>query len=502
MKKKHLTAKTSHQSIAFVPINICMYFRIVIYIGNNMINVVKRLTVITLSCAGILNSLPAQTDSGQSGADIINEVKHSTEWDLQTCINYALQQNITIRKNRINEKSTQIDVKTAKAALFPSLSFSSSHNIVNRPYQESSNMISGSQVISSSSKTSYNGNYGLNASWTVYNGNKRLNTIKQEKLNNKIAELDVAASENNIQQTIAQTYIQVLYAAESVKVNQSTLELSEAQCNRGKELYNAGSISKSDLAQLESQVSTYRYQLVTSQATLQDYKLQLKQLLELDGEQEMNIFYPSLSEESVLIPLPAKKDVYATALSLRPEIEAEKLNVEASELNIDIAKSGYIPSVNLTAGIGTNHTSGSDFTFGEQIKNGWNNSIGLSVSVPIFNNRQTKSAIQKAKLQHETSMLNLLDEQKNLYKTIEGLWLDANSAQQRYVAAGEKLKSTQKSYDLVSEQFNMGMKNTIELLTEKDNLLQAQQELLQAKYMAILNSQLLKFYQGEVLTLN
>ena len=159
--------------------------------------------------------------------------------------------------------------------------------------------------------------------------------------------------------------------------------------------------------------------------------------------------------------------MYISALSLRPEIEASKLNVEASELGIGIAKSSYLPTISLSAGIGTNHTSGSDFTFGEQVKNGWNNSIGLSVSVPIFNNRQTKSAVQKAKLQYETSMLSLLDEQKTLYKTIEGLWLDANSAQQRYAAANEKLKSTQISYELISEQFNLGMKNTIELLLKR-----------------------------------
>lgn len=215
----------------------------------------------------------------------------------------------------------------------------------------------------------------------------------------------------------------------------------------------------------------------------------------------MNVYLPALSNENVLLPLPTKKDVYMSALTLRPEIEASKLSVEASELGIDIAKAGYLPTISLSAGIGTNHTSGSDFTFGEQVKNGWNNSIGVSVSVPIFNNRQTKSAVQKAKLQRETSLLSLLDEQKTLYKTIEGLWLDANSAQQRYAAANEKLRSTQISYDLISEQFNLGMKNTVELLTEKNNLLQAQQEQLQAKYMAILNTQLLKFYQGDKLAL-
>lgn len=475
-----------------------------------MINV-RRLTVIVFLGAGMLSGISAQDSSVQvnilseAQKEIQNEdqskVALPTQWDLQSCINYALEQNITIRKNRINAESTQIDVKTAKAALFPNLSFSTGQNVVNRPYQESSSMVSGSEIISSSSKTTYNGNYGLNASWTLYNGSKRLNTIKQEKLNNQAAELDVATSENNIQESIAQAYIQILYAAESVRVNENTLQVSIAQRDRGQELLNAGSIAKSDFAQLEAQVSTDRYQLVTAQATLQDYKLQLKQLLELDGENEMNIYLPALSDENVLSPLPAKKDVFMNALTIRPEIEASRLDVEASELGINIAKAAYLPTISLSAGIGTNHTSGSDFTFSEQVKNGWNNSIGVSVSVPIFNNRQTKSAVQKAKLQRETSMLNLLDEQKILYKTIESLWLDANSAQQRYAAANEKLKSTQISYDLISEQFNLGMKNTVELLTEKNNLLQAQQEQLQAKYMAILNTQLLKFYQGDKLVL-
>lgn len=453
----------------------------------------------TVLGAGMLTGISARNASLQ--ADTLTEVKLPAQWDLQSCIDYALEQNITIRKNRITAESTQIDVKTAKAALFPSLSFSTGQQVVNRPYQESSSRVSGSEIIKTNSKTSYNGNYGLNASWTLYSGNKRVKTIRQEKLNNQVAQLDVATSENSIRESIAQVYIQILYAAESVRVNENTLQVSMAQRDRGQELLNAGSIARSDFAQLEAQVSDDQYQLVTAQATLQDYKLQLKQLLELDGENEMNIYLPVLSDEHVLSPLPAKKDVYVSALALRPEIEASKLNVSASELEIDIAKSGYLPTISLSAGIGTNHTSGSDFTFGEQVKNGWNNSIGLSVSVPIFNNRQTKSAVQKAKLQYENSVLSLLDEQKALYKTIESLWLDARSAQQRYAAANEKLKSTKISYDLVSEQFNLGMKNTVELLTEKNNLLQAQQEQLQAKYMAILNAQLLKFYQGENITI-
>ena len=149
----------------------------------NMINV-RRLTVMTFLGAGMLSGISAQVSPLQ--VDTLKETKIPDQWDLQSCIDYAKEQNITIRKNRITAASTQIDVKTAKAALFPSLSFSTGHQVVNRPYQETSSRVSGSEIISSNSKTSYNGNYGLNASWTLYNGNKRLKTIQQEKLNNQM----------------------------------------------------------------------------------------------------------------------------------------------------------------------------------------------------------------------------------------------------------------------------------------------------------------------------
>ena len=463
------------------------------------------MTVISLCAAStcVGNAMPQTQETAIGTQQQDSTQTLPAQWNLQACIDYALQQNITIRKNRLNAESAEVDVKTARAALFPSLTASVSQRIVNRPNSQTNTIIDGDNITSSQSKTSYNGSYGIDANWTLYNGSKRLNTLKQQRMNNRIAELGVAESENTIEESITQIYVQILYAAEAVKVNEATLDVSRAECERARALLAAGSIARSDLAQLEAQVSTDKYQLVTAQATLQDYKLQLKQLLELDGEKEMTLYIPTLGDENVLSPLPSKTDVYRSALTLRPEIEAGRLNVKASELDINIARSGYIPTISLSAGIGSTNTNGNDFTFGEQIKQNWNNSLGVTVSVPHYEIRlrRTESAVQKAKIQKQNSELDLLDNQKNLYKTIEGLWLDANSAQQRYVAAIEKLRSTQTSYDLIQEQFNLGMKNTVELLTEKNNLLNAQQETLQAKYMAILNTQLLKFYQGEQITL-
>lgn len=448
-------------------------------------SIMKQISLIILSCLLLLPAgMNAQDDMPQ-------------QWTLRDCIDYALEHNITIRRNRISVESTQEDVKTAKADFLPSLSGNISQRIVNRPNSASGTIISGDNITTSESKTSYNGSYGIDANWTVYNGSKRVNTVKQQQLNSRMAELSVDESENSIEESITQLFVQILYSDEAVKVNESTLEVSRQQYERGRQLFDAGSIASSDLAQLEAQVSSDNYQLVTAQTTLQNYKLQLKQLLELDGDFEMALDMPRMDDSSVLIPLPSKDDVYQTALNLRPEIESGKLNIESSDLSIKLARAGYIPSLSLSAGIGTTNANGSDFSFSEQVKQNWNNSIGLTLSIPIFDKRQTKSAVNKAKLQRQTSQLDLLDNQKTLYKTIESLWLSANSAQQQYVAAIQKLKSTQASYALVNEQFSLGMKNTVELLTEKNNLLSAQQETLQAKYTAILNAGLLRFYQGE-----
>lgn len=425
----------------------------------------------------------------------------SKQWSLQDCINYALEKNIKLQQDKIALEESDVDVKTAKASLFPSLSFNTGHNVINRPYQQNSSTVSGTEIISSDNKTTYNGNYSLSAQWTLWNGGRRLNNIKQQKTARDIASLSVSETENMLQEEITKLFVQILYADESVKINKSTLETSEANFRRGEELFKEGSISKADLAQLESQVGNDKYQLVTSESTLRNYKLQLKQLLELDGTDEMTLALPTLSDEQVMKVLPSQADVYQTALTTRPEIQSGQLSIDNAKLGIKTAKAGYMPTISLSASSSSTTNSASTNNWAQQMKYGWNNMIGVSLSIPIFDNRQNKSNVQKAKLQYSNSQLNLATKQKELYSTVETLWLDALNAQQQYAAADTKLKSSQTSYDMVSEQFTLGMKNTVELLTEKNNLQSAQQQRLQAKYMAVLDRALLDFYAGNKIEL-
>ena len=423
-------------------------------------------------------------------------------WSLQDCIDYATEHNIQLQKSKVTEQQGSLDLSQKKAELFPSLSFSTSQNLSYRPLQESaSNIVTDGIANSSTNKLTENGSYGLNASWTIWNGGANRKNVKEQKIQNEISSRNTQQTANSIQEQITQLYIQILYSIEAKKVNEELLKTAESQFERGKEMYNEGQISKADLAQLEAQVSSSRYDIVATQSQIANYTRQLKDLLELGGTDNFQINQLSLDDETALHPIPDEMEVYEKALELRPEIKAGKLSIEAADLNIDIAKAGYHPTISLNAGIGDSHYSGSRETAGEQLKQNLNASLGFTLSIPIFDNKKNQTNVKKAKLNKLDSELSLIDLQQQLYSTIDSYWVNANSSQQNFIAAQAKVKSAAISYELLNEQFKNGLKNIVELMTGRDQLLTAQQDKLQSKYTTILNAQLLKFYQGESINL-
>ena len=406
-------------------------------------------------------------------------------WTLGECLDYALENNIQLRQSRNDYLSGIEDTEEAKAALFPSLTASVTQGFTNYP---SSN---------ATDRNSYTGTYGLNAGMTLYEGGKLRTAVKRQQVQNRIDALSVEESANDIRIAIVQAYMQCLYAAEAVTVNRSTADVSKARRDRAEAMWQAGSISKVDFAQLESQYASDEYQVVVASASLDNYKLQLKQLLELDITEEMNLAAPAIQESEVLSALPAKAEIYATALDAMPEIKRGELAVESAELGIRQARAGFFPSVSLSAGIGTGHMSGGSFESGSQVWNRFNENVGLSVSIPIFSNRKNRTAVNKARIAVSNSLLERQSLEKELLREVESAYLDAVSAQSQYVAACEKQRYAQQSCDLTDEQFRVGMKNTVELITAQNELTAARQEVLQAKYMALLNIELLDIYQGK-----
>ena len=423
-------------------------------------------------------------------------------WTLGECIEYAIANNISLKKTQLSRMSATEDRKQASDALLPSLSASTNQSVGYRPWvNDGVSTVSNGTVATSINKSYYNGSYGINASWTVWNGNQNRNNIKLSRITEKQAELDSTATANNIQEQIAQLYVQILYLKEMIGVARHSHETSLKNEERGREMMVAGKMSKADLAQLTAQTAQDKYNMVEAESNLARYKLQLKQLLEITDAEEFDISTPAAPDEQALADIPALGAVYETALATRPEIESGKLGIEGSKLNMAIAKAGKLPTVSLTGGVGTSTTSMNDKTWGTQIKTNFDASVGATVSVPIFDNRKTRTAINKARLQQEESILDLQDKQKQLYSTIEGYWLDANTNQQKFRAAMATTESEQASYDLLSEQFRLGLKNIVELMTGKTNLLNAQQNRLQSKYMTILDIQLLNFYRGETMNI-
>ncbi|MCK9342435.1 MAG: TolC family protein [Massilibacteroides sp.] len=412
------------------------------------------------------------------------------EWTLQDCINYAVENNIQIKQSKLTQLSGKEDLEQAKAQLFPILSGQVNQDFVNHP---SDRVLTNNQ---------YSGSYKVSANWVLYDGNKRVNAIKQEELNDQANLLDVETNVNDIRMALVRAYMQVLYATEGVTLSSQTMDVSKAQVDRARELFDAGSISRVDLAQLESQYASDQYNLVKAQNNLASYKIQLKQLLEMDLSETIEVKWPEITDTDVRYPLPEKQMIYNTALEVMPEIERASLEIDIADLDIKKAKAGYLPSISLSAGVGTGNVSGMDYSFGQQAWDKMNESISLNVSVPIYSQRKNKTAVNKAKFNSYSSSLDLLNKQKGLLKEVETVYLDASSSQNQYSAAKENLSFAEESYQLTEEQFNLGMKNTVELLTQKNNKFAAQQQMLQAKYMAVMSIELLNIYQGKEVNTN
>lgn len=426
-------------------------------------------------------------------ASTSQQVVSAEAWTLRSCIEYARQHNIQVQKSQVTAASYQADLLQSKAAFFPSLNGSVSQQFSN------------AQVLKSNGDYSYSGtlsgSYTLNASLTVYNGGRNKIAVKQAGMKKTAQDLATQQQQNSIELSITEAYLQILYYRESIKNNQNLVATSQAELEQAQKLLDAGNTTRSDYAQVEAQYSSAKYNLVTAQNSLDSYLLQLKQLLELDSSADFEVASPEISDEQVLQIVPSKEDVYRTALGIMPEVENSKMGISIAKLSKRTAKAGYLPTIAFNASIGSSNVYNHSPSLFTQMNRNFGQTIGVTLSIPIFDNRQNKSNVQRADLDIRTSELELLDTQKTLLKTIEGLYQDVVSAQSKYQAAKDKVKSTQLSYRLVEDQYKLGATNAVTLTTQKNNYSNALQELLQAKYTAVLSLKLLSFYQGQPISL-
>lgn len=411
----------------------------------------------------------------------------TSTWSYSDCVDYAREHNISLRKSRLNEETSAYNLDEAKAQWQPTLDFATSQGLTNYPWGKGN-------------KNTYNSSYGLNAGWTVWNGGQRENTIKRNELQTRIDKLNTDNIMRTLETDLLQVYINILYAREAIGIYEEAANLSQAQAERARALMEAGRLSRVDYAQLQAQYEQDKYGVVNARGTYDTRRMELKKLLELGIDSDIQLEDVEWTAEQVLASLPAIDESYRMAQLTDLQLRGLEMEIEGSDLDIAIAKASDRPRISLNAGIGTGYMA-PGISFGPGIKHNWNETVGLTIAVPILDNKKTKSAVSRAKVQKMDAQLDIDQRQTELAQTVENWYIDTRSSQARFEAATQQLASAQLTSELTNEQFSLGLVNTVELMTAHNNLVEARHSLLQAKYMAMLGHKMIEFYRTATVTL-
>ncbi|APY09774.1 hypothetical protein BWZ22_00275 [Seonamhaeicola sp. S2-3] len=424
---------------------------------------------------------------------LIAQESQVKQWTFQECLEYAVEHNITIKDAAYTTETANVTLQQSKDSRLPTVNASASQGFKNG---QSIDPITSDFVDEQINTTSF----GVNASVNLFQGNQIKNKIKQNKLLADQNSLYLEEAKNSIKLSVTQAYLQALYAKEGIAVAEKTLEASTKEVEQAKARLDAGSIAMQDYTDAISQEATNKYNLIEAKNNYEQQIIALKQLLELEPEVEFDIVAPNYKTYTAPI-LPNKIEVYEAALGMLPEYEAAKLNVDVTEKDLDIAKGNYLPTLALTGSFGTGYTSSQNMSFSNQLDGNLNQTLGLSLTIPIFNSFQTKAEVQKAKIAINQSKLEIISLQKEIYKNVATAYQNALSSQEQLEAAKSASKAAEESYKLAQKKYNLGALSTTDLVVSQNTFTNAQLNYLQAKYLNILYNQLLQFYQGNAITL-
>ena len=349
---------------------------------------------------------------------------------------------------------------------------------------------SASQSILSPATTSF----GINAGMNLYNGLNTEYNIQKQRISLEKQATQTESVKYDITTAVVEAYLQLLYNKENIEVAEKILESSNAQLTLAQAKYKLGSISAKDASDIEAQYANNEYSLIRARNTYAQQLLTLKQLLEINPETNFDIATPTIGTTTYEIP--SVNDVYQTAYTQLPNIKNIRQQQSIDSLSIKMAKSAYYPSLSLSAGLGAS----ADY-FDNQSEIQGNKSLRLSISVPIFNNLQTKTNVEKARINSEYNTLALESAKKNLYKEIESTCQSAKAYEMELRALEKSEKAAAVSYELAQKQFKVGATSATNLLIAETNYIEANISKLQTKYMAVLYYLLLQQYQGKTIAL-
>jgi outer membrane protein len=442
----------------------------------------RKLILIFTFCAVI---------GASQGMSLVQAQQDST-WTLQKCIEYALKQNIQVRKSELSNQRFGLYAEQAKAQRLPSLGAS-----INQNFDWSRSTATGSSALTGSNGSSYSANSGI----TIFNYSRLTNLIKQAELDIQGGNYSLETTKEAISLSILNAFVQVLYAEEQVKNSSKQIESTTSQLNLAAERLTLQVISQADFAQVKSQLASEKLTLANSESQLAIAKVNLMQLMELPASTGFGIVHPDLAESLNQKRVPDVKSVYETALGIKPQVKGAAINKEIASIDEKIAKAGYFPTLSASAGISSSFSSQATNPYFTQMNNAIRPSAGFSLSIPIYQKKQVKTNVAVAKIGYQDAELSETDTKNQLRKSIEQACQDVSSAQIEYEASIENYSATKESSALSDEKFTQGIINSVDYLVSKTNLIVAESQLLQSKFNLIFSYKILDFYMGIPLSL-
>ena len=413
------------------------------------------------------------------------------EWTLKQCIDYAVAHNISIQQSALTAKQSEVDVNTNKWARLPEVSGSASQNW--------SWGRAASPVDNSYSDThSSNSNFSIGAGVPLFTGFKIPNQYKLSQVNLKAALADLQKAKDDLSINIASSYLQALLDKELCKVAQEQITLSQQQLDRLTRMLQVGKSSPAEVAEARSNLEQYKLAAVQNENSYKLAMLDLSQLLELPSPEGFGIIQPETNLQFATLTPP--DDIYQTALTQKASIQAAKYRLDGSDLNIKVARAGYMPTLSFSLGLGTSYYTmkGVDASsFGSQLNNNLNKYVGFNLSIPIFDRFATRNNIRTAKIQQMNYSLQLENTKKTLYKEIQQAWYNALASENKYKSSQSALDAAKASFDLMKAKYENGRATMVEYNEAQVKLQKAESDLLHAKYDYIFRGKILEFYKGE-----
>ena len=416
-------------------------------------------------------------------------------WTLRQCADYAVSHNISIQQHQNQRQQREVQLSTARNLRLPDLNGSINENFSFGRAQT----LDGTYANRNTNNTSFS----LSTTVPLFSGFQIPNQIKLSQLNLEAAIQDLEKARNDVRMQVAKAYVQILYDMEVADVAHRQIAIDSAQVARLEAFVRNGKASQADLSQQQATLS--RAHLTATQADNAQALslLALSQLLELPTPEGFTIVRPavdgSLSRDFTALSPDA---IYAEALAIKPEVQAEQLRLSASERSINIAKGAGYPKLNFSAGLQTNYFKSSGmpaFTFFKQLDNNFSQYLALSLNVPIFSRFQTRNNIRLARIDRANQELTLENVKKTLYKEIQQVYYNARAAHSKYESSLTATASARDAFELMQAKYENGKATITEFNESKNNYLKSESDLVQARYEYLYQTALLDFYQGKEL---